>query len=191
MDRNKCGDCIHFKFVISEKGRKCMTKMGTWMRIGWPQKPRSSNMRPDNEAPWAMMEEFLRKGGLLAPSAYWAFKNTVTAEEYSQVCNGMGPAGGNLATKALTRVLGDRILWVNLKPSADIHDFMYFARYGRRLSDEIFLFNLFSLIGDKSACCLTRIPRKVIAAAYYICVFWFGGVAYKRAEEKRGDDNGE
>ena len=130
-----------------------------------------------------MTEIFRRTDGLLAPEQYWAFKNLGDSEEYAAVCNGMGPAGGNQATRLLTKFLSNKILWVDAKGAADIHDFMYFMQSGRRLSDELFLFNLFNLIGDGSSCIATRIPRKFIAAIYYICVFWFGGRAYKRAKD--------
>lgn len=98
---------------------------------------------------------------------------------------GCGPGGFG------DKLVPDKILWLSVKPSCQIHDWCY--HYGETLADKemadrIFLNNMLRQIWPAKS--RWRIPRMLLAYGYYKAVKCFGARAFWSGKNKVGEMRG-
>jgi hypothetical protein len=117
---------------------------------------------------------------LYAPASYWA----ATPAERDRKCNGCGPGGGSLLSRALNWLIPDALLGLPIKAACQIHDWMYAEGEtvaDKEEADRVFLNNMLRLIEAESSWLLKR-HRRSLALEYYSQVHDFGGPAFWRGK---------
>lgn len=106
--------------------------------------------------------KLIKKEGLYAPFSYWEDKEEKST---NKIINGCGPQ------YLPSNLIPDRLFGLNLTPSCNIHDWMYFKAKNKNdfvLADKIFLKNMNSLNRlNKSR--KTKL-RKILINIYYYSV---------------------
>jgi hypothetical protein len=109
--------------------------------------------------------EMVIVGGLEAPERYFRMFEA----EKRLVCNGAGSKGWGW-------LVPDTMWGLSVTEAANIHDYMYWWRLGRKESDKLFYKNMLSIINNKGG--FLRYPRRLRAYTYYKAVRVFGAAAY-------------
>ena len=107
---------------------------------------------------------------LFAPTGY----STLTPEQHSQICNGMGARDSTLA-----KLIPNSMWWLDVTEAANVHDYMY--HFGATIehkaeADRVFLNNLMRLINSSGG--WLAMFRRRQALAYYESVLYLGGPAF-------------
>lgn len=82
-----------------------------------------------------------------------------------------------------TVLVPDYIWGVSVKKAGFIHDWCYDNQIGKKLADEIFLFNLIKLIENANLSYIIKTNAKIIANYYYNAVRLFGQSAYDKCKK--------
>lgn len=111
----------------------------------------------------------------------------LTPEEKSKICNGIGAASG------LSKHIPSTIWGLDCHEAGDAHDYDYYKGGNgkdRRIADQVFLHNLYVLIGD--GCWILQWPRNHRARTYYVTLRLVGWAHYNfSSDEEKATDIGE